>query len=80
MQQILRFRAKVNRIIRQFFDSHGKMNILTDFLTSFVLGFIEVETPILFKSSPEGAKEFLVPRPDGLNYAFLNHRNNLNNF
>lgn len=33
------------------------------------LGFVEIETPILFKSSPEGAKEFLVPRSDGLKYA-----------
>lgn len=54
MQQVIRFRAQVNKIIRNFFDSQG---------------FVEIETPILFKSSPEGAKEFLVPRSDGLNYA-----------
>lgn len=54
MQQVLRLRARINKNIREFFDSQG---------------FVEIETPILFKSSPEGAKEFLVPRPDGLKYA-----------
>lgn len=32
-------------------------------------GFTEVETPMLFKATAEGAREFLVPVRDGLHYA-----------
>ena len=42
----LKVRAKVCRIFRDYFDSNG---------------FLEVETPILNLSSPEGARDYLVP-------------------
>lgn len=46
MQHILQVRHRVNKIIHSFMDEHE---------------FIEVETPILGKSSPGGARDFLVP-------------------
>ncbi|QVJ95747.1 aspartate--tRNA ligase [Mycoplasma mycoides] len=46
MQNNLIIRAKINHIIRNF---------LTD------LNFLEVETPYFAKSTPEGARDFLVP-------------------
>ncbi|KAI0474728.1 tRNA synthetases class II-domain-containing protein [Xylaria cf. heliscus] len=47
LRQRLQFRSSLQQFIR------------TRLLGSF--GFTEVETPILFKSTPEGAREFLVP-------------------
>lgn len=42
--------------------------LIRDVLTS--RGFCELETPLLFKSTPEGAREFLVPtRQKGMAYA-----------
>lgn len=46
LQQNIIMRAKAVRAIREYFDSRG---------------FIEIETPILLKSTPEGARDFIVP-------------------
>ncbi len=46
LQNNIRMRAKVVSKIREFADSKG---------------FIEIETPILLKSTPEGARDFIVP-------------------
>lgn len=56
MQSHLRLRHRASRAIRNYLDDHG---------------FIDVETPMLYKSTPEGAREFLVPSRmhDGQFYA-----------
>ncbi|MEI2639503.1 MAG: aspartate--tRNA ligase [Microthrixaceae bacterium] len=46
MQRNLRTRAKVNTAIRQAMNSQG---------------FVEIETPMLIASTPEGARDFVVP-------------------
>jgi aspartyl-tRNA synthetase len=56
MQKALRLRHATSRSARQYLDENG---------------FLEVETPVLYKSTPEGAREFLVPSRmhDGQFYA-----------
>lgn len=49
-----RERMKNNIVLR-----HKVVKFIRDYLDS--LGFLEVETPILFKSTPEGARDYLVP-------------------
>lgn len=46
MQEKLKLRAKTARVIRNFFDENN---------------FIEIETPMLTKPTPEGARDYLVP-------------------
>jgi aspartyl-tRNA synthetase len=46
MQRNIMLRHRVVKYIRDFLGRHG---------------FVEIETPILFKSTPEGARDYLVP-------------------
>ncbi|MBK5931794.1 aspartate--tRNA ligase [Halochromatium salexigens] len=46
MQERLRLRSRITQTLRNFLDAHG---------------FLDIETPILTKSTPEGARDYLVP-------------------
>ncbi|EHQ51596.1 aspartyl-tRNA synthetase [Ectothiorhodospira sp. PHS-1] len=46
MQTRLRMRAQVTGVLRRFLESHG---------------FLDIETPMLTKATPEGARDYLVP-------------------
>ncbi|MCA9524251.1 MAG: aspartate--tRNA ligase [Myxococcales bacterium] len=46
LQENLILRSRMNKLTRDYFDSQG---------------FLEIETPILMKTTPEGARDYLVP-------------------
>jgi len=46
MQENIKLRSRVTRAIRDYLDGHG---------------FLDIETPVLTRATPEGARDYLVP-------------------
>lgn len=46
LQELMIFRHRLTKLVRDYFDSHG---------------FLDIETPMLGRSTPEGARDYLVP-------------------
>ncbi len=46
LQELMIFRHRLAKLVRDYFDK---------------LGFLEIETPVLGRSTPEGARDYLVP-------------------
>ncbi len=67
MQRNLIMRHKIAKVARDYFDENG---------------FLEIETPILTKSTPEGARDYLVPSRvhPGSFYALRSRPSNISSF
>ena len=48
MQNNLILRSKITRIVRNYLDDKG---------------FLDIDTPVLTRATPEGARDYLVPSP-----------------